>query len=222
MSLWVKICGATSLDDARVAVEAGADAVGFVFAASPRRVTLEQVAALVPHLPAELEKIGVFVNAGVEEIHATVLRCGLTGVQLHNQHRPGVAMRLRELLGQDLRIVQVVHFSVEPRLAAEAAAADAAVSAVLIDSRTAGAEGGTGLSFDWQVARSSILSRIGTRKPVVVAGGLHPDNVTEAIRVLMPWGVDVVTGVEAAPGKKDRLKVIEFVQRARQAHAHRA
>ena len=222
MRLWVKICGATSLDDARLAVEAGADAVGFVFAASPRRVTVEQVAALVPHLPAELEKMGVFVHAGVEEIHATVQACGLTGVQLHNRYRPGVAMRLRDRLGQDLRIVQVIHFSAEACLAAQAAAADAAVSAVLIDSRAAGAEGGTGLPFDWQVARSSILSRIGALKPVVVAGGLHPANVAEAIRVLMPWGVDVVTGVEAAPGKKDRLKVMEFVERARKAHANRA
>ena len=99
MSLWIKICGNTSLEDALLAVEAGADAVGFVFAASPRRVTVEQVAAIVPHLPASIEKIGVFVDAGLEEIVAVVQGCGLTGVQLHFAATPELHAQLRVRLG---------------------------------------------------------------------------------------------------------------------------
>jgi phosphoribosylanthranilate isomerase len=96
MSLWIKICGNTSLADALLAADAGADAVGFVFAPSPRRVTAEQVAAIVPHLPAELEKVGVFVDAAFEEIESTVVTSGLTGVQLHFNASPALASRLRQ------------------------------------------------------------------------------------------------------------------------------
>ena len=110
MSLWIKICGNTSLEDAMLAAEAGADAVGFVFAPSPRRVTAEQVAAIMPHLPAELEKIGVFVDAAFEEIESTVQTSGLTGVQLHFDAAPDLPARLREQFGPNLRILRVIHF----------------------------------------------------------------------------------------------------------------
>src|ERR1039458_2424422 len=107
MSIWIKICANTSLKDALLAAEAGADAVGFVFAPSPRRVTVAQVTAIVPHLPAAVEKIGVFVDAALEEIVATVQACGLTGVQLHFDADPELPARLRERLGPELRILRV-------------------------------------------------------------------------------------------------------------------
>ena len=110
MSLWIKICGNTSLEDAMLAPEAGADALGFVFAPSPRQVTPQQVAAITPHLPAELEKIGVFVDASFTEIASIVEQCGLTGVQLHAAAQETVAARLRDRFGAPLRILQVVHF----------------------------------------------------------------------------------------------------------------
>ena len=110
MSIWIKICGNTSLDDARLAVDAGADAVGFVFAPSPRRVTVPEVAAIVAHLPATVEKIGVFVDAGLEEIYASGRVCGLTGVQLHSAAGPEMPAKLHQKLGPDLRVLRVLHF----------------------------------------------------------------------------------------------------------------
>ncbi len=110
MTLWIKICANTSLADAQLAAQAGADAVGFVFAPSPRQVTPAQAAAIVPHLPAALEKIGVFVDAAFEEISATVEAAGLTGVQLHWDAPHSLPAQLRERFGPKLRILGVVHF----------------------------------------------------------------------------------------------------------------
>ena len=215
MSLWIKICGNTSLEDARLGADAGADALGFVFAASPRRVSVEQVAAIVPHLPVGVEKIGVFVDAEMEEIAATVKACGLTGVQLHFEAPAGLPAMLRERLGTELRILGVVHFGVEAvagQLARHALNPD--LSAVLIDSRTATATGGTGMTFDWSLARETVFANAGKLK-LIAAGGLNPANVVEAIATLRPWGVDAVSGVEAAPGRKDFAKVRDFIARAR-------
>jgi len=217
MSLWVKICANTSLEDALLAAEAGADAVGFVFAASPRRVTPEQVAAIVPHLPSAIEKIGVFVDASLDEIEATVRSCGLTGVQLHFDAPPEFAAALRTLFGPTVRILRVVHFA--PSAAEQLASydLDANFDAVLVDSRNSFAAGGTGVAFDWTAARKSIFQDAKACKRIA-AGGLNPENVAEAIATLRPWGVDVASGVEASPGKKDPAKVREFVARARSAN----
>jgi phosphoribosylanthranilate isomerase len=236
MSLWIKICGNTSLEDALLAVnagapadrsssagwEAGADAVGFVFAPSPRRVTAKQVAAIVPHLPTTVEKIGVFVDAALDEIVATVQSCGLTGVQLHFEAEPELPARLRERLGPRLRILRVVHFDVDTADSIANRIAEYARNphgyAVLVDSRTAAVVGGTGVRFDWAKARETLFQNAEALKRLVAAGGLNPENVAEAIATLRPWGVDVVSGVEAAPGRKDPEKVREFVARARAAH----
>jgi phosphoribosylanthranilate isomerase len=215
MSLWVKICANTSLEDARLAADAGADAAGFVFAPSPRRVTAAQVAAIVPHLPPELEKIGVFVDASFDEIAATVEAAGLTGVQLHFQAAPDLAARLKERFGRSLRVLGVVHFEAEG--AAAEPGMDSNVDAVLVDSRTATAVGGTGKAFDWARASNTLFQNAIERK-LIAAGGLTPDNVAEAIETLRPWGVDAVSGVEAAPGRKDAGKVRAFVARARAAN----
>src|ERR1035441_2766680 len=111
MSLWIKICANTSLQDALLGVEAGADALGFVFAPSPRRVTAVEVAAIAPHLPATVEKIGIFVDADLDEICSTVRACSLTGVQPHFESRPEWPPKLRERLGPALRILRAVHFA---------------------------------------------------------------------------------------------------------------
>jgi phosphoribosylanthranilate isomerase len=220
MSLWIKICGNTSLEDALVAVEAGADALGFVFAPSPRRVTAAQAAELVRQLPTEIEKIGVFVDAGLEEICSTVRACGLTGVQLHWETAPELAAKLRERLGPSLRILCVAHFedgagrTIAERIGEHAR--NPHVDAVLLDSRTAAAVGGTGVAFDWDEARRTVFAGTGNLR-LIAAGGLNPENVAEAIAALRPWGVDVVSGVEAAPGRKDAEKVRAFVSRARGA-----
>jgi phosphoribosylanthranilate isomerase len=220
MSLWIKICGNTSLDDALLAVEAGANALGFVFAPSPRRVTAAQVAAIEPHLPATVEKIGVFVDADLDEICSTARACGLTGVQLHFESGPELPAKLRERLGPALRILRVVHFAagvagpIADRIADHAR--NPHVDAVLVDSRTATAVGGTGATFDWVEARRTVFADAG-RFRLIAAGGLNPENVAEAIATLRPWGVDAVSGVEAEPGRKDPKKLRAFLARARAA-----
>jgi phosphoribosylanthranilate isomerase len=214
MSLWIKICGNTSLEDALLAAEAGADAVGFVFAPSPRRVTSEQVAAIVPNLPSKLEKIGVFVDASFEEIEETVRTAGLTGVQLHFNPAPDLPAQLCERFGPALRILRVVHFGPGAPEATSAILQDPSINAILVDTRTALAVGGTGQSFDWHAA-SRTLFQDPTGPKLIAAGGLNPENVAEAIATLRPWGIDVVSGVEAAPGRKDPARVREFISRAR-------
>ncbi len=198
--------------DALLAAEAGADAVGFVFAPSPRRVTVEQVAAMVPQLPAELEKIGVFVDAAFDEISLAVDACGLTGVQLHFKAAPELAAQLRARFGPTLRIVRTVHFAGSATVMPQGENLDA----VLVDSCTPTAKGGTGQTFDWSLAATTLFQNAKARR-AIAAGGLTPENVAEAIGTLGPWGVDVASGVEAAPGRKDAAKVQAFIRNARAA-----
>jgi phosphoribosylanthranilate isomerase len=218
MPIWIKICGNTSLEDARLAVDAGADAVGFVFAPSPRRVTAAEAASIVAHLPATVEKIGVFVDAELDEICSTVSVSGLTGVQLHFEASQELLSKLRERLGPEVRILCVVHFDAgTAQLVAQQIAQhvrNPRVDAVLVDTRIGAAVGGTGVTFDWSEARKTVFCDTGRLK-LIAAGGLSPANVAEAIAALSPWGVDVVSGVEAEPGRKDGAKVREFVARAR-------
>jgi phosphoribosylanthranilate isomerase len=213
MSLWIKICANTTLEDARLAADAGADAVGFVFAPSPRRVTPERVAEIVPHLQANLEKIGVFVDASFDEIASTVEIAGLTGAQLHYEAAPALSARLRSRFGANLRIMRVAHFDALDVSLPD----DPNIDAILVDSRTATLVGGTGRTFDWNQAAETLFKKVKQRK-LVAAGGLTPENVAEAIATLNPWGVDVVSGVEIAPGRKDPAKVRAFITNARAAH----
>jgi phosphoribosylanthranilate isomerase len=217
MSLWIKICGNTSLEDALLAAEAGADAVGFVFAPSPRQVTREQVAEIVPRLPARGEKIGVFVDATFEEIEAIVSACNLTGVQLQFQSKSGIRSQLRDKFGLKLRILQTLHFGPGIVAQADSLASDSNIDGLLVDSRTPTAVGGTGIAFDWDAAASTLFGNPNFPHKLVAAGGLTPDNVSEAIARLGPWGVDVVSGVESSPGRKDPAKVRAFVAQARAA-----
>jgi phosphoribosylanthranilate isomerase len=222
--MWIKICANTNLDDAVLAVELGADALGFVFAPSSRRVTAQQVAAITPQLPASVEKIGVFDTLDFEEIASMVRIAGLTGAQLHSGFSGGVSARgivaLKTQLPQ-LRIIQTTHWKDEGQSADEFSQQlaeinqTAGIDAFLVDSRTANASGGTGVAFDWNASRKA-LSAPG-HKRLIVAGGLNPGNVQQAIALLQPWGVDVASGVESCPGKKDAEKLAAFITNARQA-----
>ncbi len=214
--MWIKICGTTTIEDALLACEAGADAVGFVFAESPRKVNTGIVRPIVDNLPQEIEKIGVFVDASADEMAEIARECGLTGVQLHSGIADDAVKRLRAEFGTGLKILRVLHYSAEIEGSLRKVAADEDVDGVLVDSRTATAEGGTGVRFDWEEARRTIFG--GERKmKLIAAGGLNAENVVEAIATLKPWGVDVVTGVEAAPGKKDPAKIKRFIEAARGA-----
>ena len=220
--MWIKICGNTHLDDAQYAAAAGADALGFVFAPSPRQVTAAQVKAMVGHLPASVETYGVFVDGTADEIARTVVDCGLTGVQLHrssnaasSQAGLGMLARVRRSLlalhADQVKLISALAFDEGLETQLEQAARDA--EAVLVDSRPSG---GTGVRFDWNAA-SAAFRNARRQARVIVAGGLTPENVKDAIATLSPWGVDVVTGVEQAPGRKDRARVEAFIQAARLA-----
>ena len=211
--MWIKICGNTNLEDARFAAECGADAVGFVFALSPRRVEADQVRQITQRLPAELEKYGVFVDAGFDEIVSTVETCGLTGVQLHRSADEHVPLRLRQHFAGRIRILRVLNYKAlefEQQLKELMQNEDP----ILVDSSTAKAVGGTGTSFDWHDARST-LQRTAPNLRLIAAGGLAPENVMQAIEILQPWGVDVVSGVESKPGKKDPKRVQAFIENSR-------
>ncbi len=217
MSLWIKICGNTSLADAQLAADAGADAVGFVFAPSPRRVTSDLVADIAFHLPAGLEKFAVFVDASFDEIAPVIVSCGLTGVQLHFDAPAGLPAQLRARFGPSLRILRAVHFDTETAGNSPSPIHhDANVDAILVDSKTASAIGGTGVAYDWGLASDTLFQNTKERESLLIAaGGLTPANVAEAIATLHPWGVDVVSGVEATPGRKDPAKVRAFIANAR-------
>lgn len=213
--MWVKICGTTNLEDALLAVDAGADAVGFVFAEnSKRRVTPEQVALITRALPDRIEKVGIVVNETAERIAEIVRVAGLTGVQLQGDESPELTRELRRL--NPRLLVKTVQASAgTDTLATRIAPYSAHVDAILLDSGSPAERGGTGKRFAWKEAAEA-LHKIDT--PIIVAGGLNPDNVAEAIATLQPWGVDVVTGVERELGKKDPDKVRAFVAAARNAH----
>jgi phosphoribosylanthranilate isomerase len=218
--MWVKICANTNLEDALEAVACGADAVGFVFAESKRRVTAEQVRAIAEQIPAGVERVGVFAGEDAASIASAVRESALTAVQLHGGVDLALAGRLRSLLGSDVEIIHSVHWIV-----GEENASEEEVRArlrelrpgerVLVDAKVDGASGGLGVSFDWE--RAEGVLRQYPRLRVIVAGGLKPETVAQAVRVLKPYGVDVASGVEHSAGKKDFAKLKHFVENARRA-----
>jgi phosphoribosylanthranilate isomerase len=224
--MWIKICGITSLQDAKAAVDAEANAVGFVFAASPRRVTPESVREITRELPFDVEKIGIFVDASIEDIVATFETAGLTGVQLHGDYSPAHLSELRmRMKGKFLpvRMVYVVPYDGDPvafarRLQALAGPPDNedGPSVVLVDTRVGDKVGGTGIPFDWAAAQNAFHQHAANLR-LVAAGGLHPENVRQAVLTMKPWGVDVSSGVESVPGKKDHHRVKQFIRASRAA-----
>jgi len=167
-------------------------------------------------LPPTLEKIGVFVDASFDEIASALVACSLTGVQLHFDAPPDLPARIRSRFGPGLRILRTIHFDAEAVGKAPAAFHDGNVDAILVDSRTPKAVGGTGVAYDWNLASDTLFQSVKTRESfLVAAGGLTPENVSAAIATLHPWGVDVVTGVESAPGHKDPAKLRAFIANAR-------
>jgi phosphoribosylanthranilate isomerase len=211
---WIKICGTTNLEDALASVEAGADALGFIFTDSPRRITPEAAREIVANLPDSVQKIGVFVNASRERVHNIVSKVGLTGVQLHGTENEQYVEELcrewndAKTRKHKVRVIKAV--PVRPGFENTLRSLSKSLDLFLLDSGA----GGTGQSFDPKAALAGLK-----KAPVrfIAAGGLRPENVMEAIQVLKPWGVDVASGVEKEKGKKDHSKLKAFVQAVRQA-----
>jgi len=212
MRTWIKICGTTSLEDALSSIEAGADALGFIFAQSKRRILPENAQKIIRELPPNIEKIGVFMDAGAHGIRDVVREVALTGIQMHGEGEfpPEVYSYLPEDRRDRLRKIKtvIVWEGFELRFDSYAAVPDV-IDAWLFDSGA-----GSGKAFAWQEARTKLGDRQGR---FIIAGGLTPENVGEAIRTFNPWGVDVVTGVEREPGRKDPEKLKAFVAAVRKA-----
>lgn len=215
---WIKICGITNVGDALTAVDAGADALGFVFyEKSPRFVTQEAVREIVRQLPAKVEKVGVFVEEGLDEMEGVAETAGLTGIQLHVRfpHSQDATLDPKTTKYFVLRANDMDNQGVLTSLPWYRDLKES-IGAIFLDAGTEKQPGGTGKTFDWARAAETVgLLQQDFR--IVVAGGLTPTNVSEAMRILNPWGVDVSTGVEARPGKKDEEKVRAFIAAVRHA-----
>jgi phosphoribosylanthranilate isomerase len=237
---WVKICGITNLEDAQTAVEAGADALGFVFyEKSPRNVDPETVRDIVREMPTHIEKVGVFVGDNPRNLPELAHDLGLTGAQLHlgpqiDSANESVAHGLECFpRGFKQYTSMPADLFIESEDSAKSFVESAAqvlesmrsfpeadrlrnfVQTIVLDSGSLQQPGGTGVVFDWQKA-APIVEHMRQVVRVVVAGGLNPTNVAEAIQILKPWGVDVSSGVESKPGKKDPAKVRAFVSAVRE------
>jgi phosphoribosylanthranilate isomerase len=208
----VKVCGITNLEDALVAVEAGADALGFNFYPdSPRYVTPSDAYSIIECLPEDTLCVGIFVNERPETVARIANQAGLSGLQFHGDETPEYASAFDyQLVGHRFRIKALrVGASFSPEIAARYE-----TDAILLDAFDRRARGGTGRTVDWEVARR-------TRELVpklFLAGGLGPNNIEEAIRAVEPYGVDACSGLESEPGRKDRARVRDFILRARAAH----
>ena len=199
----VKICGITSIDDALMAASLGADAVGFIFCPSPRRLAPESAARITASLPKGILKVGVFANQDRLYVAQTARACGLDAVQLHGEETPEYARSL------PVAFIKAFRARDETVLAE---IAGFAARTFLLDAYDPQRGGGTGSPVDLALAaRASKLGKM------ILAGGLRPENVAQAVRTCRPYAVDVSSGVESAPGVKDRDKVKRFIEEAKKA-----
>lgn len=201
--MFVKVCCITRVEDALHAVEHGASALGFIFwPRSPRYITPERVRQIVSALPADVATVGVFVDADGDDIRRTAESSGINTVQLNDESTPDVMTRI------GLPVLRAVTLPSSARVAAEWPED----VTLLLDAHDPVRRGGTGMTVDWQQA-----AELARRRRLVLAGGLRPSNVAEAIAVVRPYGVDVCSGVESTPGVKDHDKVAQFLANARGA-----
>lgn len=207
MPVRVKICGIRAPEDALIAVDAGADAIGVILAKARRQVTPEQARAIVAAIPPFVTPVGVFVDAVVDEVDRLARSLGLAAVQLHGDESPEACESLRE---RGHRVIKA--FRIAGQVDRALLARYRAASAILLDTHVPGVMGGSGQTFTWAAAAGLSADR-----RLIVAGGLDPDNVTAALDLLQPYAVDVTSGVErqGRDGRKDPVKVQAFVDAVR-------
>lgn len=205
MAVRVKICGITRVQDLHAACDAGADALGFVFyEKSPRHVSLEVAADLVRALPPFVQSVGLFVNAEPAFIERVLQTVPLDLLQFHGDETPAECVRFGR------PYIKAVRVNRDTDLLKCAADFDAA-RGLLLDAFVPGVPGGTGERFDWSLISPDLL------KPVILSGGLTPDNIADAVQRVHPWAVDVSSGVEASKGIKDAHKIAQFIAKAKEA-----
>jgi phosphoribosylanthranilate isomerase len=201
----VKVCGITNYEDAAMALDQGVDALGFNFyRLSPRYIDPENARAIIRRLPPFSVLVGLFVNAAIEEVRAMARSAGMQVIQLHGDETPEYCRKLSDW--PLLKAIRIGGSPIRENLA------EYPVRAFLLDVKDDALFGGTGKSFDWRLAK-------GITHPYVLAGGLRPDNVGQAIRIAGPYGVDVCSGVESRPGKKDAGLLVEFMNEVRNVTA---
>lgn len=203
----IKICGITNLKDAMAAAELGVDALGFVRAPSPRQIPVDLMRAISRRLPASVVKVGVFVDAHLDDILKEADQGELDVVQLHGQESPEIA---QACVSRGLRVIKAFRVRGTDILRDIQRYVDCQVTAFLLDAYVPGRAGGTGQVFDWQIAR-----HVARRYRTILAGGLHPGNVQAALSAAAPWGVDVSSGVESRPGYKCSDLMARFVRQIR-------
>ena len=223
MSTWIKICGTTNLADAEVCVAAGVNALGFIFAESPREITPAEAGDISRAVPQHIERIGVFVNEPEEKVLGIVREASLTGVQLHGDESPAYVKQLLRMAGEfPLRIIKTIPADFGRNMGlGYFDGGEAFVDAVMVDSGSVQMRGGTGQVFDW-LRTGDFIMWLEQRSKLIVAGGLNPQNVSAAVSLFHPYGVDVVTGVEEKHGKKDPDKIRAFIAAVRTAEKTRA
>ena len=202
LQIKVKICGMTQLKDALFAVEQGVDAVGFIFyKKSPRAVTMKTVRGIIKKLPPLVDTVGVFVNESAERLNKIADYCGLDLVQLHGEESPAFCRKIHRRVIKAFRVKDIQSIKQLEKFP---------VSGFLLDTFSDDLHGGTGKTFDWNLALPA--KKIG---PVILAGGLTPSNIRQAVRRVRPYGVDVCSGVEKSSGIKDLEKVRVFLKNIR-------
>lgn len=200
----IKICGITRLQDGLYAARSGADAIGLVFAKSPRQVTPEQAASIAAALPPFITTVALFVNPAAHEVETVMRTVHPACLQFHGEESPDFCV------GFGLPWLKAVR--VRPGVdLLQSAALYRGAQGLLLDAWSPAAHGGTGERFDWGLIPANLPL------PVVLAGGLNPDNVAAAVRAVRPWAVDVSSGVEAAPGLKDAKKIAAFIKEVKHA-----
>ncbi len=203
--VYVKVCGITNPEDARTATRSGADAIGLVFAESPRKLSIERAREIAATLPNGVLKVGVFVNEEPAEVLRIVREVGLDYAQLHGDESPETVTVLR---GEGVKVIKALRVQDAGSLTAMG---EYEADLFLLDAWSEKARGGTGERFDWELAKS-----YGGRGNIVVSGGLTPENVREAIRFFEPYGVDASSSLEDAPGRKNGERVRRFVSAAKE------
>ena len=215
--IWIKICATTNLDDALASIDAGASALGFILTASPRHASLSNPPpqSSPPFRPPSRRSASssTKLHRRLAELANPI---GLTGLQLHGDETPGQLPEYRRALGlrKIIKTLQARELLAAPATLDDYLRNSKSIDGILLDSGSPTARGGTGQTFDWNAALP-IVERIKQVLPVVIAGGLNPANVADAIRLFDPCGVDVVSGVELSPGKKDAAKLRAFITAAR-------